>query len=250
MAVSTVEGVYPDYLFDAAHSPQVLSVRHSLRLDVVPDYQKRIASRPGRSIRRTLSDPRALQRQSVGYCRPKVIDVKAVSTASPAEFSPVVGTPIARVPTAKTSATQSPMMDASGDDQSKALVPISSPSLTANGFVSPAKRTLTLKDFVIFPPISSGSWGSVFGARHCRTGIPIFIKRATKPSLFPNSNALKERGMLLALAGTPGILELLGSFHDQHNFYLVTVSRIHLFCMSVVTPRLALLCGQRLGHFN
>lgn len=104
MTVSTVEGLHcSDYLFDAVHSPQMLSVRHSRRLDVVSGYYKRIVSRPKRE--RSQSDSCVLQRQSLGL---KIVDV---NTAPPAELSPIAGTPIARGLMAEASATQSPMMD-------------------------------------------------------------------------------------------------------------------------------------------
>ena len=45
-----MEDVYLNYMSDAANSPQVLRIKQSLRLDVVPDYHKRIVSNPDISL--------------------------------------------------------------------------------------------------------------------------------------------------------------------------------------------------------
>ncbi|EKM54285.1 uncharacterized protein PHACADRAFT_29524 [Phanerochaete carnosa HHB-10118-sp] len=192
--MSDAEGAYLGYLFDAAHSPQVLSIKHSLRLDVAPEYHKQI-------------------RSSVCFSVAEAADaVKAAPTRPAAELQPTVELTVVNGPLAEAS------------------VPPMRTSLVPSDVVLPAKPALAIKDFAITCTITSGSWGSVAGYWHKDTRMCVVIK-ATSKRMHPGNpylQVLKEKSALLALSSTHGILDLLASFHDRDFFYLVTV---HNLCL-------------------
>lgn len=104
-----------------------------------------------------------------------------------------------------------------------------------------------LQSFDISHLFGYGSQGSVYlaKARHSDSDQLLAVKRIRKKHFMPNVTLqllLNEQTILRRLRGHPLLLNLVASFHDTNNFYLVTVSH-----PSLLQPVPNLLTWSRTG---
>ncbi|EFJ41498.1 hypothetical protein VOLCADRAFT_45332, partial [Volvox carteri f. nagariensis] len=79
-------------------------------------------------------------------------------------------------------------------------------------------------DFAWVRIIGAGSFGRVSLARHFRTNRVVAIKTLSKVAVIRENqvqHVLDERAMLIMVSGHPFIINLLATFQDRDNLYLV-----------------------------
>ena len=89
---------------------------------------------------------------------------------------------------------------------------------------TPLSNTLRLYDFTEGSFIGHGAFGKVHLVTHHDTGTKCAIKSIVKEAGV-ESTVFQERDILHSVRGTPNVVELMASFHDDKNYYLVMVSR-------------------------
>lgn len=85
---------------------------------------------------------------------------------------------------------------------------------------------LRASDFIECGRLGEGAFGKVYSAMHCESRSMVAVKAIRKTA--DDASVHLEQAMLRGLSGDKHTLELLGSFHDSRNWYIVTVSRFVL----------------------
>ena len=83
---------------------------------------------------------------------------------------------------------------------------------------------LRADDFIECGALGKGAWGKVFRAMHCDSQTVVAVKVIRKTG-GDDVGVRCEQAILRKLSGNRHTVDLLGSFHDTRNWYIVTVSR-------------------------
>lgn len=234
------EDVFPQLICDAYHDPDVLVIRCDMKVEVpgklfmeMVSFQCQCAKHTvqtlilSKGVQRVFTTPVRSTTQRPLSATISEIQVDSALLSPPAPSS---------LPELSASST------ASSSSRSLALIlwtppllinsPVFSPlpSASISASVSSAtsissvdvNRVLRLLDFSELSFVSAGSFGKVHLVKHCDTRMEVALKTIEKDPEIERSIRNEQR-ILRELRGTKGVLELLASFHDENNYYLVTV---------------------------
>ncbi|KAF7792330.1 hypothetical protein EIP86_003366 [Pleurotus ostreatoroseus] len=224
---------FQELLYDACHHPDVLQIRCDMKMEVpgVPVVHEM-------RISRVFSTPIRAKKSSLSICSEIVVEIKSASPspppyASPKELcaSPTIADSSSSLSSgSSTSTIKSPLLSTPPPS-----TPVRTVSATATRpqspcvFDTPKKPAATpvlsdvlrLFDFSEVSFIGAGSFGKVHLVQHSGTRMEVALKSVRKDPEIERA-IRREQSLLLELAGARGVLELLGSFHDENNYYLVT----------------------------
>ncbi|KIP11639.1 hypothetical protein PHLGIDRAFT_458453 [Phlebiopsis gigantea 11061_1 CR5-6] len=221
------EWVYLDDLSKAAHHPQVLSLRHSLKLGAVADFHVR------NNICRIFKGALRVPPPSIKECTPSA--EPPMPTSLPEEpFVPPIVEDAALTPSVEDPVSLLTIEDAAAPstplpEYIEAIPELDQPLAlgtadTKLSVIAPRNtRPLRITDFAEVGYLGRGAWGYVHLHRHRGTGMLVAIKSIQKKRVQGKEDQLlREQATLLAASGQEGVLDLLGSFQDGAYFYLVT----------------------------
>ena len=96
-------------------------------------------------------------------------------------------------------------------------------STTAPTAVAPERTGLCVTDFDFFKEVGHGGFGTVFLAEHRSTKTTVAVKRITKGERVKEADIVREAELMKTLSDIPGVVSLLGYFHDSDFYYIVMV---------------------------
>lgn len=99
------------------------------------------------------------------------------------------------------------------------------PGLSQSSVTPGSPNPLNLYDFINIRMVGEGGFGSVYLVKHKSTGLKVALKVIDK-RFCDHKNVTDEQRILqqVTIQGAKGNMELLGSFHNERHFFLVTVS--------------------------
>lgn len=89
--------------------------------------------------------------------------------------------------------------------------------------VLPERTGLCVTDFDFFKEVGHGGFGTVFLAEHRSTKTTVAVKRITKCERVKEADIVREAELMKTLSDIPGVVSLLGYFHDSDFYYIVMV---------------------------
>lgn len=89
--------------------------------------------------------------------------------------------------------------------------------------VAPERTGLCVTDFDFFKEVGHGGFGTVFLAEHRSTKTTVAVKRITKGERVKETDIVREAELMKTLSDIPGVVSLLGYFHDSDFYYIVMV---------------------------
>jgi hypothetical protein len=104
-------------------------------------------------------------------------------------------------------------------------LPIPIPTAVTVAPSTPAGGEFHFFDFDLLEVLGMGTFGKVFRVRHKTTGKTSALKVIVKAHLTERdeANVMVELEALKRLVGVKGFLQLEASFHDESNYYILTV---------------------------
>jgi hypothetical protein len=106
-------------------------------------------------------------------------------------------------------------------------VPSPTPSNASTETLVEGPPAISADDFHVLARLGQGAHGTVWKVKHKVTGRISAMKIVCKAGLSASQLVciMNEQECLKRAIGIEGVLQLEASFHDNHNFYLVTVRR-------------------------
>lgn len=95
--------------------------------------------------------------------------------------------------------------------------------ITTPTVVAPERTGLCVTDFDFFKEVGHGGFGTVFLAEHRSTKTTVAVKRITKGERVKEADIVREAELMKTLSDIPGVVSLLGYFHDSDFYYIVMV---------------------------
>ncbi|PSR90568.1 hypothetical protein PHLCEN_2v4861 [Hermanssonia centrifuga] len=97
------------------------------------------------------------------------------------------------------------------------------PGLSQSTVTPGSPNPLNLYDFINIRMVGEGGFGSVYLVKHKSTGLKVALKVIDK-RFCDHKNVIDEQRILqqVTIQGAKGIMEFLGSFHNERHFFLVT----------------------------
>lgn len=101
------------------------------------------------------------------------------------------------------------------------------PNKSARRVVADTVPVMSLRYYKVLKRIDSGCSGDVYVAKNQVTSGLVAVKVVPKGG--KSLGTLNEQKALVCASGSPLLLEIEASFHDKHNFYIITARYFMFF---------------------
>ncbi|KAJ3527737.1 hypothetical protein NM688_g8090 [Phlebia brevispora] len=200
---SDLEAYFPQLLCDAYHHPDVLVVRCDLKMEAPRSSLQEMG------VQRVFTNPIRANSSHSTIPFPVQVDSGLASPAPPPYSPPRESCSALPLPS-------TPIIQAVAKFPSTPDLTPPTPTTSRR-----ANNVLRLIDFLVLSFAGAGSFGKIHLVEHRGTRLELALKSVPKDPEIERA-IRREQRILHDLCGTRGVLELLASFHDEKNYYLVT----------------------------